>query len=82
MSRRRAARVYPMPTDTPTPEQVERYHALFRQILAGVPLAAALVGQVDPEALAGAIGDEWATDEPVVHALLTWVGRVLDARQP
>ena len=71
-----------MPIDTPTPEQAERYHALFRQLLAGVPLGAALVGQVDPEALAGAIGDEWATDEPAVRALLTWVGRVLEARRP
>ncbi len=71
-----------MATDTPTPEQIEGYHALFRQLLAGVPLGAALVGQVDPEALAEAIGDEWATDEPGVRALLAWVERVLDARRP
>ena len=71
-----------MASHRPTPEQVERYHALFRQLLAAVPLGATLVGQVDPEALAGAIGDEWATDEPAVRALLTWAGRVLDARRP
>ena len=71
-----------MATDTPTPEQIEGYHALFRHLLAAAPIGAALVGQVDPEALAGAIGDEWATDEPAVRALLAWVERVLDARRP
>ena len=70
-----------MATNTPTPEQIEGYHALFRHLLGAVPLGATLVGQVDPEALARAIGDEWATDEPAVRTLLTWVGRVLEARR-